>query len=381
MESILERDRLSYRTISQGKPFVSAEVEAAAIDALRNDRFVGGENVAKFEEEFANFIGTKYAVALSSGTAALDFIFMALGIGAGDRVVTSTWSFIASANSIMHAGGQPVFADINDEDYCIDPSQVKTHLEVGARGILPVHIYGHPVDFDAIRELGERFSVPIVEDAAQAHGSRYKGRHVGTLGVAGAFSFYPSKNMTVLGDGGMVTTNDETILGKVLKLRDSGRTSQYEHDVLGYTARLNTVNAAIGRVQLRHLEEWNERRKAIADSYFVALQDIVPQISLPPRPTAIREPVFNQFVIRTVSRDGLRKYLGERGIQTNIHYPIPIHLQPFYVKTFGFTKGVCPRSELLARECLSLPMHPFLSNDDVRYICDAIRAFFAKGAP
>lgn len=355
------------------------DMEEAAIDALRNDRFVGGENVSKFEEEFAYMVGTKYAVAVSSGTAALDFIWFALQIR-NETIVTTTWSFIASANSILHAEGQPVFADISKEDYCLDPAQVDSHLKKGAKGILPVHIYGQPVDYDRFRELGERYKVPIVEDACQAHGAMYKGRTIGNLGIAAAFSFYPSKNMTVLGDGGMVTTNDEKIARTVLKIRDSGRVSQYEHDLLGYTARLNSVNAAIGRVQLRHLTEWNERRREVAKSYFSQLKHFIPAVGLPPMPSNYVEPVFHQFVIRTKRRDELRTHLESRGIQCNIHYPIPIHLQPLYVNLYGFTDGMYPRSELLAKECLSLPMHPFLSDEDVDYICEEIGSFLGKSA-
>jgi perosamine synthetase len=379
-KSVQIESSFSSRTkqIAQARPILLPDMEEAAINALRNDKFVGGENVVKFEEEFARLVGTRYAVALSSGTAALDFIFMALQVK-GQKVVTSTWSFIASANSIMHAGGEPVFADILDSDYCLDPSQVENQLSKnGAKGILPVHIYGQPVDYDSIRELGERYAVPVVEDACQAHGARYKGKMIGSLGTAAAFSFYPSKNMTVLGDGGMVTTNDEAITKLVSKIRDSGRTSQYEHDILGYTARLNSVNAAIGRVQLKHLEEWNDRRRKIAAFYSRALVNLIPVISLPPQPTADIEPVFHQYVIRTKNRDDLKKYLGEKGIQCNVHYPIPIHLQPLYRNAFGYQEGMCPRSELLAKECLSLPMHPFLTEDDLKYTSEQIVSFFDR---
>ena len=369
--------RTTRSLVSQAKPILLPDMEEAAIGALRNDKFVGGENVAKFEEEFSRFIGSKYAVALNSGTAALDFIFMAMGIQE-QKVVTTTWSFIASANSIMHAGGQPVFADISETDYSLDTSQVKSHLDKGAKGILPVHIYGHPVDYDSLQDLGDKYHVPIVEDACQAHGAKYKGRYVGSLGIAAAFSFYPSKNMTVLGDGGMVTTNDESIAKQVSKIRDSGRTSQYEHDILGYTARLNTVNAAIGRVQLKHLREWNERRRSIADSYFRKLANLDPMVGLPPGPTSDIEPVFHQFVVRSKSRDELKGYLHEKGIQCNIHYPIPIHLQPLYMNLFGFKEGIFPRSEHLSKECLSLPMHPFLSDEDVDYVCEEIISFFSR---
>jgi perosamine synthetase len=371
------RTKKQINFIPQAKPIFLPEMKEAAIDALTNDRFVGGENVAKFEEEFANFVGTKYAIALSSGTAALDFILMALRVK-GQKVVTTTWSFIASANSILHAGGNPVFADISDSDYCLDPNEASAQLRDGARAILPVHIYGQPVDFDALSALADNYRVPIIEDACQAHGATYKGHNIGSLGIAAAFSFYPSKNMTVLGDGGMVTTNDESIANQISKIRDSGRTSQYEHDILGYTARLNTVNAAIGRVQLKYLQQWNERRRSIAKAYSEKLSDIVPAIGLPPAPNKDAQPVYHQFVIRTKERDDLKKHLLENGIQCNIHYPIPIHLQPLYVNLFGFKEGMFPKSELLAKECLSLPMHPFLSHEDVNYICEEIASFFSS---
>lgn len=375
LESSLSGQRTQ---IAQARPILLRDMEEAAVDALRNDKFVGGENVVKFEEEFSRFVGTKFAVALSSGTAALDYIFMTLGTR-GQKVVTSTWSFIASANSIMHSGGEPVFADISDSDYCLDPAQVEIQLrDRGAKGILPVHIYGQPVDYDSIQELGMKYGVPIVEDACQAHGARYKGRMVGSLGIAAAFSFYPSKNMTVLGDGGMVTTNDEKIAKMVSKIRDSGRTSQYEHDILGYTARLNSVNAAIGRVQLKHLQEWNERRRTIASNYSRSLVSLVPIVSLPPLPSEDVEPVYHQYVIRTKNRDELKKYLGDRGVQCNVHYPIPIHLQPLYRETFGYKEGMYPRSELLAKECLSLPMHPFLSDEDVKYTIEQVVSFYDR---
>lgn len=366
------------RRISQARPVLLPDMEEAAFDALRNDRFVSGENVVKFEEEFSRMIGTKYAVAVSSGTAALHFILSALGINDGDRVATTTWSFIASANSILHADGQPVLSDITENDYCLDSQGAEYHLKLGAKAVLPVHIYGQPVDFDAFRDLGETYKVPIVEDACQSHGAKYKGRRAGSLGAAAAFSFYPSKNMSVLGDGGMVTTDDEEIAESVMKLRDCGRTSQYEHDTVGYTARLNSVNAAIGRVQLKHLSDWNRRRLEIAGSYFIKLSHLSPMLRLPPMPANGIEPVFHQFVIRTKKRDELKNYLESGGVQCNIHYPIPIHMQPLYVKKFGFREGMYPKSELLARECLSLPMHPFLTDDDVNYICEGISTFFTS---
>lgn len=349
------------------------EMQAAALDALQNDSFLRGENVTKFEEEFARYVGTEYAASTSSGTNALQFILIALELS-GKKVVTTPNSFIASANAIIQANGTPVFADISEDDYCLDPRETEKQLKAGASGILPVHIYGFPVDFDAFKELSEQYGVPIVEDACQAHGAAYKGRMIGKLGTAAAFSFYPTKNMSVLGDGGMVTTDDEKIAKMVAKLGDCGRVSRYEHDELGYTSRLNSVNAAIGRVQLRHLEEWNNRRREIAEEYGKRLRGI-DGISLPPKGDANRLPVYHQYVIRVARRDQLKSHLERRGIETRIHYPIPIHLQPVYIRIFGYRSGTYPKCERLSKEYLSLPMHPFLSDEDVRYVCETISLF------
>ena len=371
---MIEAKSIQKRKIRQAVPIVTPEMEEAALDALRNDRHIDGENVAKFEEEFARYVGTEYAVSTSSGTSALAFIFMALNAKAGKKFVTTPWSFVATANAVIHAGGHPIFADVSERDFCLDPDLTQKLLErTDVEGILTVDLYGQPADFDRFEELSKKHDTLVIEDAAQAHGARYKGRMAGTLGIAAAFSFYPSKNMTVLGDGGMVTTNDEKIAKTVRKLRNSGRVARYEHDMVGFTARLNTVNAAIGRVQLKHLEEWNGKRKEVARRYASALESVV---KLPPMPGSGIEPVFHQFVIRAKHRDELKKFLEENNVEVGVHYPIPIHLQPVYREMFGFDDGIFPVSEGLAKVVLSLPMHPMLSNEDVDYVCEKIREFY-----
>jgi perosamine synthetase len=363
--------------ITLGRPVLLRDMEEAAVDALRNDRFVGGENVARFEEEFSRMVGTDFAISTSSGTNALAFILLSLGLK-GRKVVTSPMSFIASANSIIHAGGEPVFGDVSEKDYCLDAIEAERQLMAGAKGVLPVHIYGQPADFDEFSELGKKYGIPVVEDACQAHGASYRGKMAGNLGIAAAFSFYPSKNMSVLGDGGMVTTNDESLAKSVAKLRDCGRSSRYTHDVLGYTSRLNSVNAAIGRVQLRHLAEWNVRRAEIAGLYAQKLKDLE-GIILPPAENERARPVYHMFVIRMANRDSLKEHLERNGIECGVNYPIPIHLQPLYVEMFGYAEGAFPKSERFSRECLSLPMHPFLSEEDVDYVCEGIQEYFQGG--
>ena len=348
-------------------------MEVAATDALRNDRYVNGENVTKFEEEFASMVGTRYAVATSSGTSALQFILMAVGIQ-NKRIFTSPLSFIASANSVLLAQGTPRFADISNESYCMDATSLANSPDV--EGLLPVHIFGQPCDMKSLLALSHERNIPLVEDACQAHGASYDGKRVGSLGLAAAFSFYPSKNMTVLGDGGMITTNDADLAKETRKLHDSGRVSRYVHDVLGYNSRLNSVNAAIGRVQLRSLLFWNDARRRTAAEYNKRLSHIS-EVRLP-RMVAHTEPVFHQFVILTSHRDKLKLYLESRGIECGIHYPVPIHLQPLYVKSWGYKAGMYPNSELFCRNCLSLPMHPFLTRDNIKRVCEAVTDFFSE---
>ncbi|MDE1823097.1 MAG: DegT/DnrJ/EryC1/StrS family aminotransferase [Candidatus Micrarchaeota archaeon] len=362
--------------ISQGMPILNKEMEDAVLDALRNDKYVNGENVTKLEEEFARYIGTEHAIAVSSGTNALAFIFMAAGIK-GRKCTTSPQSFIASANSILHAGGTPVFADIDKDTYCISTAEVEKQLNNGASAVLPVDIFGYPADFDSINEIAGRKNAYVIEDACQAHGAIYKGKRAGSLALAAAFSFYPSKNMTVLGDGGMVTTDDDGIANKVRKLRDAGRKSHYEHDMIGYTARLNTVNAAIGRVQLRNLDKWNAKRTGIAAEYGSRLKN-VNGIKLPQLGSNGIKPVFHQYVICTKDRDRLKEHLEKNGIQCGIHYPIPIHLQPIYREMFKHKEGEYPTSESFSRECLSLPMHINLTKDDAKLICEQIEGFYGS---
>jgi len=359
------------------KPFVNDEVKDAVIYVLENERFVLGESVFKFEEELAKYFGAEYAITTSSGTHALEFALKAIGLKGGHKVITTPFSFIATANSIFHAGGEPVFADIRDDTFNIDPDEVKGRIGSNVKAILPVHLYGYPADMDEIIELAEKNGLKVIEDACQAHGATYHGRKVGTLGDVGCFSFYPSKNMTVCGDGGAIITNNENIAKDVIKLRDCGRISKYEHDTIGYTARLNTINAAIGRVQLKYLDQWNETRRKIAKTYNGLLSDIQ-EITLPPSETSTIKPVYHLYVIRTRYRNQLKKWLEENGIECGVHYPIPIHLQPIYRKIYGYSGREYPKSEKASEECLSIPMHPFLKDEEIKYISEKIHEFFNK---
>ena len=363
--------------IPLSKPVFDEEMRNAALDALQNERFVMGESVFKFEEEFARYCGTKYAISMSSGTFALQLSLIALGVTRGDDVVTTPFSFVATANAALHVGAVPVFADIDVGTCNIDVELAKEKLTEKTRAVIPVHLYGFPADLKGILDSFRDRKCAVVEDACQAHGAEYYGQKVGALGDVGCFSFYPSKNMTVCGDGGMVVTNDEEVARNVAKLRDCGRASHYEHDLIGFTARLNTVNAAIGRVQLKRLDEWNEKRRACAKLYDKLLSG-VGELAVPPSGNSDVKPVYHLYVIRTSQRDKLKLLLEQRGVQCGVHYPIPIHLQPAYRELFSYREGEFPNSELLSKTALSLPMYPELRKDEIEYICENIHSFFDR---
>ena len=335
------------------------EMEEAAVDALRNESFVGGESVSKFEEEFAQYTGTKYAASVNSGNSALQISLMSLGIGDGSRVITPTNSFIASANCIRMTNAEPVLSDIDMNDGEIDISNCKDKVDA----IIPVHIYGNPCDFDSVKSFANEKKIPIIEDACQAHGAEYKGKKVGSLGDIGCFSFYPTKNMTVGGDGGMATTNNEEIVQKIKSIRDNGRKTKNEFDKLGFTMRLNTVNAAIGRIQLKHLDEKTSRRREIVSIY---RENLTQDCILPENKQG--KSVYHQIVLKHEKRDEIRRELTNNDIGSSIYYETPIHKQEIY-RSYGLE---LPNSEKFSKLILSLPSYPQLTNDQVIEICECV---------
>ena len=362
--------------IPPANPVFTKEMEEAAINSLRNERYILGESVNKFEEEFAEYVGTKYAASVSSGTNALHLALIAAGLNIGGEIITVASSYIATSNSILHANGIPVFCDINDE-YLIDVNQILGKISKRTRGIMPVHLYGHPADMDEINNIAEKNDMFVIEDCAQSHGAFYKGKMTGNYSVMGCFSFYSTKNMTVCGDGGMVTTNDEKIAEKIKLLRNHGQHPKDVHSILGYTARLNTVNAAIGRVQLKSLPKWVEERRDIAKKYKELLKD-VKEIVLPPGDTKIKKPAYHLFEIKTKQRDKLLKYLRDNKIICLIHYPTPIPYQPLYKNMFGYKEGSFPKSEILSAQAMDLPIFPGLKDEQIKYISEKIHSFFKR---
>lgn len=354
---------------------------------IKHDKLVNGETVRLFEKDFARYIGTKYAIAVNSGTTALYFALLACGIKRGDYVITTPATFIATANAITYIGAKPIFVDISLKTYTIDIRKLEETVrryKDKVKAIIPVHLYGYPCNMDRIIEIAERYDIRIIEDACQAHGAVYCGKKVGSFGDAGAFSFYPSKNMTVAGDGGMITTNNEEIAEIAISLRDVGRSKEdpYLHERIGYTARMNSINASIGIIQLKYLDKWNEKRRKIAEKYtqyLYGLGDIV----TPPSDKILYSPfrydliksAWHLYVIRTKYRDLLKQYLLQRGVECKVHYPIPVHLQPPY-RAMGFREGMFPNAERWSKEVLSLPMHPELTDEEIEYVIRCIEDFF-----
>lgn len=353
-------------------PIVTEEMKKSLIRTLENDFFVLGKTVKSFEDSFSQYIGTKYAVSTSSGTNALHLCLESFGIK-GKEVITTPATFIATSNSIIHAGGKPVFVDINYGTNTIDPNKIEEAITDKTAGILPVHLYGFPCQMDKINKIAEKHGIFVLEDACQAHGSEFMNKKIGNIGTAGCFSFYSTKNITVCGDGGMVTTNNASLYEMVSKLRNCGRKEQYIHDVIGYTSRLNSINAAIGLEQLKLLEMWNSRKVEIANLYRESL-DGVGDLMLPPTITEGKI-AYHLYVIKTKQRDKLKSYLEKKGIGCGVYYPIPIHLQPAYSQ-YRFRVGDFPKAELLCERNLAIPISPQMTNEDVEYVIANIKHFF-----
>ena len=361
------------------QPVMTEKMIEAASNAYRNERLTLGESVFKFEEAFARMCGSKFAVAVSSGTAALQLALQANGFKAGDKVVAPAMSFVATTNSFVPFGGVPVFADVLEKDYTIDPAKLRAAIDNKTRAVIPVHLYGHVAAMDEINELAKRNNLVVIEDACQAHGAVYRGRKAGSLGNAGCFSFYPTKNMHVGGDGGMITTDDDKVADACARMRHCGRKkgSNYEHDIIGYTYRLNSANAAIGLEQLKMLPEWNDKRRAAAKVYDQMLRG-VGDLVLPPSPTGEIAPVYHLYTLRTKKRYELKAHLESKGVGVGLNYEIPIHLQPVYKQMFGFKEGLLPVTEKCCREVIAIPMFADITMDQMKYVVESVKEFYSK---
>jgi dTDP-4-amino-4,6-dideoxygalactose transaminase len=331
-----------------------------------------GENVQQLEKEFSQFCGAAQGIGVSDGTSALHIILRALGIGPGDEVITVSHTFIATGEAIMLAGAKPVFVDINPSTYLMDVSQVEAKISSHTKAILPVHLYGQTVDMDPLFKIASKYNLRIIEDACQAHGAEYKGRKAGTLGDAAAFSFYYSKNLGAYGEGGFISTNDSDLAAKMRMLRDHGSGVRYHHDLIGFNARLDEIQAVVLRAKLPHLAEWNDKRREHARLYNTLLKETPVRT---PAEFAGSNPVYHLYVISAPKRDELQAALKEQGIFTGIHYPIPLHLQKA-MQPLGYKPGDLPVTENAVTQILSLPMFAELENEEIEYVATAIKNFY-----
>ncbi len=358
---------------------IRAEVLAEIVRVIDSQKFILGEDVQKLEEEIAAYSAAKFAVGCASGSDALMLALMALDVRPGDEVLTTPYTFFATAGAISQVGAVPVFADVEESTFNLDPERVEHILRrrPKIRALIPVHLFGGCADMDAIGGMAAQRGIPVIEDAAQSIGSEYKSRRAGSMGQVGAFSFYPSKNLGGYGDGGMMTTNDATIAERLKALRIHGSTSTYLHQWIGVNSRLDTLQAAVLRVKFRHLDRWTAGRQEHAARYCRRFEELSVPVS-PCVPASYQNRhVYNQFVIRGANRDGLKDFLKEHGIGTQVYYPLPLHLQPCYAQ-LGYKKGAFPVSEKLATDSLALPVHAELTSEDIDYIAEAIGAFYSR---
>ena len=333
---------------------LKVELESACRSVLDSGWYILGKEVSEFEREFAEYCGVRHCVGVANGLQALELILRALDVGSGDEVVVPSNTYVATWIAVSNVGATPVPVEPDPDTYNMDPERISSAISARTRAILAVHLYGQTADMDPINSIAASYGLAVVEDAAQAHGARYKGRCTGSLGTAAGFSYYPTKNLGAIGDGGAVTTNDERLADRVRTLRNYGSRKKYHNEVRGMNSRLDELQAAILRVKLRHLDQWNERRRAIALAYTRELQEAGCKL---PRVPPWAQPVWHQFVVRHSDRDGLARHLASRGVATEVHYPIPPHLQVAYAD-LGIREGNLPISEAIHRQVLSLPIWP-----------------------
>ena len=353
---------------------IRAEVDAAMRETMETTTFIGGPQVDAFEAEFARYLGVPHALGVSSGTSALHLALLAAGITEGDEVILPAHTFIATSEVVRRLGARVRFCEIDETTFTLDPATLETAITPRTRAVIPVHLYGHPADFDPIAEIAVRHGLRVIEDAAQAHGARYRGHRCGALASLAAFSFYPGKNLGAYGDAGGVTATDPTEMNRMRSLSNHGRLDKHRHSEEGFNYRLDGLQAAVLRVKLRHLDEWNVQRRHAAGWYAERLAT-VPNVVLPATaPWA--EHVFHLFVVRVPNRDQVFARLQERGIGAGIHYPVPLHFQPAYAH-LGHRPGDFPVTERVASEIISLPIYPEITEQLVDQVCSALRESLA----
>jgi dTDP-4-amino-4,6-dideoxygalactose transaminase len=368
MDSYKTKRVIPFADLRSKRDETQQEISEAIERVFESGQFVLGDEVASFETEFSSYVGAKYGIGVNSGSDALFLALKALGIDENSEVITVSHTFVSTVDGIVRCGAKPVFVDVEPDTYCIDTAKIEEKITERTKAILPVHLYGHPADLDQVLKIATQYDLSIIEDACQAHGAEYKGRKVGSFGDIACFSFYPVKNLGAYGDGGMVTTNESSLAERIKLLRNYGQSRKYYHDVVGINSRLDELQAAMLRVKLLRLDEWNEKRRRLAKLYNELLEHT--DVVLPFERTYAKH-AYHLFVIRLAERDKCKRLLQEGGIQTQIHYPIPVHKQNAYTefenaKDLSITEGIC-------NEILSLPLYPSLTDEEVTYIVGATK--------
>ena len=346
------------------------EIDAAIQEVIESNAFAGGPFVSQFEENFADYCGCQYAIGLGSGTEALWLTLLAIGVGPGDEVITVPMTFIATAEAITYCGARPVFVDVDERTFTMNPTALRAAITPRTKAIVPVHLFGQSADMDPILEVAREHGLFVIEDACQAHGAEYKGRKVGALGDAGCFSFYPGKNLGAFGEAGATVTSDVALQERIRALRDHGQTRRYHHAMVGWNSRMDGIQAAVLRIKLRHLDRANERRRSHAANYdrlFIEVEEV-----MTPYTADYARHVYHVYAIRTPERDNVMQHLKDNGIGCGLHYPIPVHLQECY-RSLGYKIGAFPISELCAREFLSLPMFPELTSSQMEWVVGGVK--------
>jgi len=356
--------------VRQHKPIMDELVDAFK-KVVESGQFILGYELEQFEKEAANYLGSKYALGVGNGTDALILALRAIDVQKGDEVITTPFTFFATAETIAILGAKPVFVDIEDETLNIDATKIEEKITKRTKAILPVHIFGQGAKIEKILEIARSYNLKVIEDTAQGFGAKRNGKYLGTFGDVGTFSFFPTKNLSCLGDGGLITTQDEAIYDIIKKLRVHGSPRKYYHEMLGYNSRLDTLQAAFLRVKMKYIDRWNERRREIAAIYN---RELSPYVRVPEVDEGNIH-IYHQYTIRTDRRDELNAFLNQRGIMTQVHYPIPLHLQPA-LSYLGYKEGDFPVAEKATKEVLSLPVFPEMTDEEINYVIDSIKDFF-----
>lgn len=354
---------------------IQGEIKEEIVKVLEQTNFILGEPVAKFESQFAEFCDSKYCIGVASGTDALHLALLVLNIGKDDEIITAANTFVATVLSISYVGAKPVLVDIDPKTYNIDLNKIEEKVTPNTKAIIPVHLYGRPVDMEKLITIADKYNLKIIEDACQAHGAVFNGKKVGSFGIMGCFSFYPGKNLGAYGDGGAIVTSDKDLYEKLKMMRNYGSPKKYHHDFIGYNSRLDTIQAVILNIKLKYLNNWNHKRLANAEAYDKKLRGIGDLVL--PDIDKTGSHVFHLYVVRTKERDKLLKYLNDNGVQASIHYPIPIYALGAY-SHLGLKKDGFPVTEQFSTEILSLPMFPELTENQINIIADLIKKFYQR---